>query len=278
LCGAWVLASEAATPVNIALSSTHVYWVTASAVRRIPKAGGSVETVVSGFTSLRGIGTSSTHVYFTDQGGSTGSVLRAPLAGSTSESFASPVTSPLTLAVRGTTAYWSHSTGVNSKPMAGGSVTTIADTSHAAVSIAVDDDFVFYVLGGLQGSVGRDSVSSTQNAATLIQGLKFPSQIALDDTYVYVTVNGDDVVRRVPKAGGTATQFATVDAPVGILVDGQYVFVAAEVDKQIVQIPKAGGSPVVRKSNASSPTILVGDSTRVYWIERDSSQIVTMVK
>jgi len=278
LCGAWVLATEAATPVNIALSSTHVYWVTASSVRRVAKAGGAVETVVSGFTSLRGVGTSSTHVYFSDLGTSTGSIRRAPLTGSTSEAFVSTVASPLTLAIQGTTAFWSHSSGVDSKPMAGGSVTTIAQTSAAAISIAVDGEYVFYVLGGLQGSVGRDSVSSVQNAATLVQGLKLPSQLAIDDTYVYVTVNGDDVVKRVPKAGGTATQFATADGPVGILVDDQHAFVAAELGKQILQIPKAGGSAVVRKSNASSPTIIVGDSTRVYWIERDSSQIVMMVK
>jgi hypothetical protein len=273
-----VLASEAATPVNIALSSTHVYWVTASSVRRVAKAGGTVETVVSGFTSLRGIGTSSTHVYFSDLGASTGSVRRAPLAGTTSEAFVSTVTSPLTLAIQGTTAFWSHSSGVDSKPMAGGSVTTAAQTSQAAVTIASDGTYVFYVLGGLQGSVGRDSVSSSQDPLTLISGMKLPSQLALDDTYVYVTVNGDDVVRRVPKTGGTATQILTIDAPVGIFLDEQHAFVAAEGAKQIVQVPKAGGASVVRKSNASSPTIIVGDSTRVYWIERDSSQIVTMVK
>lgn len=281
MCTSWVLASEAVAPVNIALSSTHVYWVTANAVRRVPKAGGSAETLVSGFTSLRGIASSSTHLYFTELGTGTGSVQRVPLAGSTAETVASSVSSPLTITIYGTQAYWSHSSGIDTKPSGSGpgGEGTVATTTQPALSIAVDDEYVYYVLGGISGVVGRDYRSISQSQPVILANqLNLPSQVVVDGSYVYFTENGGNALKRVSKLGGTVTTLATLEHPVGVYVDDQSAFVAAEGAGQVVQVPKSGGQATIRESTAAGPSIIVGDSTTVYWIERDGADIVAMVK
>src|SRR5574341_2288808 len=59
-----VLASETEGVGSIAVDATHVYWLTAKAVRRVPSAGGKVVTFYApDDISIHDLGLDETHVY-----------------------------------------------------------------------------------------------------------------------------------------------------------------------------------------------------------------------
>jgi hypothetical protein len=70
------IAPASGTIVDMHTDGQHIYFASLTGVYRVPLTGGSVETLTSGWGSLRSIALSSTDVYFTDFAG--GVVLKRP--------------------------------------------------------------------------------------------------------------------------------------------------------------------------------------------------------
>lgn len=90
--------------------------------------------------------------------------------------------------------------------------------------IAVDQNYVYWTALDSRGTVRRVSKDGS-DAKILVQALFSPRSVAVDAKYVYFTVQGDGLVERVPKGGGTLERLAVdQDGPVGLALGAGKVF------------------------------------------------------
>jgi sugar lactone lactonase YvrE len=110
-------ASELAQGTNVwgmASNGAHLYWTDKGdgkangTVRRVPVAGGPVETLASGLTLPWGIAVDSTHAYWVTNADKTGSVMRVPTRGGPPETLAAQQDAPVHIALDAGSVYWTN--------------------------------------------------------------------------------------------------------------------------------------------------------------------------
>jgi len=136
--------------------------------------------------------------------------------------------------------------------------------------------------GGCGSVCTAVSPSTAQCAAgrclvTLAAGQPFPSDIAVNDAYVYWVNQGtadnnyaDGAVMRVLLAGGTPTALASGQPHAsGVALDATNVYWTragtTDADGAVMRMPLDGGSPMTLASEQPSPGPIVADVTSVYW-------------
>lgn len=118
-----------------------------------------------------------------------------------------PGSAPAHIALGQNNVYWVTGGVVFKGPKSGDSSQTLAEFDAESDGIAVDDSYVYWTSLDNMGTVRRVSKAGG-DMKVLVQGLVAPRGIAVDANYVYFTVQGDGIVERVPKDGGTLERLA----------------------------------------------------------------------
>lgn len=242
------LANELGPIRRMAIDDTHVYFVNggdtcdtapACTVNRFPKSGGAVEPMASGVYLPTGIALDATHVYLSAY---------TPGGGD----------------------------GVRRVPKAGGPHETI-DDCNTAVSVAVDNDFVFFVTASCGGAFGlhrSDKADPTQ-------------EVQINDdtpggypggTSGHLALGSDDVfwvnnaaLMSAPKTLTSATELVPAPAPGrGIVRDDDSLWVVFGPDLYVVSEDGTSSEPFATMQFMNPPmySLYIGlatDSTHVYW-------------
>lgn len=121
--------------------------------------GGSPMTLASSSSETAGIAVDSYAVYFTTADNFNGVVNEVSLDGTTQQTLASGQGDPLSLAIYGSTVFWSNDEPffnssaqqqgdvIASVPVDGGSVVTISSGQQGALQVAVDSTSVYWTTG-----------------------------------------------------------------------------------------------------------------------------------
>ncbi|HEY8080218.1 MAG TPA: hypothetical protein VIF62_39080, partial [Labilithrix sp.] len=127
-CAPAILASNQAGARGIALHGDDVYWVTSGgALRRMPKHGGTVETLQSGGSKPVAIAVDDSGIYVTDEGSS--EVDAITLDGSAATAIATGQTAPSGIALDATYVYYVTAGEARRVPKNGSSVPTRLGTA-----------------------------------------------------------------------------------------------------------------------------------------------------
>ncbi len=228
-----VLASDH-NAFDLAADASYLYWTDLlegeSAILRVPRAGGVVETVVGRGDGPDWFAIADDSVYWLSA--ETSSVLRSPKVGGASEVLAVDQQAPSRIRVRGKTLVWVTAPGtIMSLPTTGGTPEALLASEDEVDVIEMDDTHIYF-----------------SGAA--------PTGVVLP-------------LFRLPVLGGSAEPIFTPELViVAIAVDERWIYVAdtsgGEVPARLVAVPKSGGDPVVLARGACIWDVAVGGSS-VYW-------------
>jgi hypothetical protein len=236
------LANGLSQPGSLAVDDDTVYFVEyATALSRIPKAGGSPVVLAQG--PIDALAVDKTHVYFT----STEGVSRVEKAGGAMPELLAEASGASSIVLDDTTVYVTiagDSAGpkgvIGSVPKAGGELKVVAQDApfelrYLSQELAVDDTNVYWV------STGAGKLMKAPKAggapAVLLEGLAKPASITLDGSYLYFTTVGleDFSGRSVGKVsidGGEPIDIAIgkYTSAFAIAVDDTYAYWTAYVN------------------------------------------------
>jgi hypothetical protein len=139
--------------------------------------------------------------------------------------------------------------------------------------IAADADSVYFGGEDTGSFVVRRLPKTLAGTASTFS---FPSEVrkvAVDDTNVYV-INGDRNLRKVPKAGGTASVLASGSSlGVGLLATGGFIYFSDS--GKIFRVGREGGTPqsiADLPSGSLDVTQFALDGQTLYWVASSSLQ------
>ncbi len=291
-----ILATGLVTPRAVAVDPASAYVMTGgggasnnSAVVRIGLDGGAPATVATSDAGSDTLAIDSTSAYWVTSGGSAGNgfVLRAPLQGGPAEPLAA-TTNAYAVAVSGPTVYFTDyyptPGALLSVGLDGGTPvpTSTPGTLIVNNAVAASADGAFWLsanndgFGALNvGQVWMAPPGGGGQGKMLADGQTAPSQIAVDDTNVYWTNQGDGMtlpgsVVKVPVHGGAPVTLATMCAaesrPLAIAVaDGQVYFTVKQSSTpwSVARVPAAGG-PTTILTVATSPVGIAVQGNDLY--------------
>jgi hypothetical protein len=199
-----------------------------------------------------------------------------------------------------TTLFWADGAEVHALPKAGGPQRTVVapDPTWTAdiPAIAVDDVYVYFLEDGSLGRLSRVPKNGGPREV-LVNDLDYPTQIALDDTYVYVAVTGTFTdfppagiatgqILRMRKAGGGPYEVLAdhQQLPTAIVVDGDLVYYSTcenddGTNGGIWALPKAGGTPLALTETGIKnvgPMVALGDG--IYFVDHDARSLMRVPK
>jgi hypothetical protein len=248
-----VLAATQRFATNLTGDGTDLYYDGDGAIHSVPKAGGTVRTVM-GAKAARAL--DQDHLYWTES--FTGSI-EAP----------QPVDSKLF-----------------SVPKSGGNATLLLMPpigTGIGDFIAADDSAVYFQ-SGLELQALGPGATAPRKVADFAESTM---AMYLDDTDIYLgvehvepvsaTVTG--FVMKVPKSGGTSTTIATLQSlPLRMALDAAYLYFTDVDGGTVVKVPKAGGPPVILASGQARPVAIAVDDTNVYWANIAADTIMKVAK
>jgi len=102
--------------------------------------------------------------------------------------------------------YWANANNgtIAAVPLAGGTVTRLADLVDAPYGVAVIGDRIIWANQG-DGTIDEAPLTGGGRPDTLIHGQDFPAGVAVDSGHIYWASTGDGVINEAPLAGGTVT-------------------------------------------------------------------------
>ena len=287
-----------------ALSSdgTHLYWEegvvtigSAKSVMRLPKAGGSPQTLATGsFEQFRGgLAILNGQVFFSDSHFIGYTIRKVPSAGG---ALTTLIDVPMDGPVRGITAddvnvYWSDKTSINALPVNGGSRSVLASGQNQPLSIILNSDSVFWVetLCCTSQQTGRIKKVPVGGGIVeiVLDNLAAPGgSLTIDGTDVFWTEGGPLLGReglgRLARAslnGGAITTVASgiFNPKPSFRADDQFIYIADV--STIKKLPINGGFPERLHSIALSQQVfgmvnsMAVDDAFVYWSESTSDVI-----
>ncbi|MBI5534498.1 MAG: hypothetical protein HY898_17365 [Deltaproteobacteria bacterium] len=183
---------------------------------------------------------------------------------------------PWGIGVDATTLFWSNQAAsvgqgeINSIPIAGGTVKSLAQSLSTPGDLALDTTSVYwtnYSGAGEVKKVGKDGTG----LANITSG-SGPWGLVLDTDTVYWT-NSDGSIRKAPKAGGSSNTIVSGEQdPRGIALDGSTVIWTASVGGTISSASKADGSNRTDVATGQAfPIAIVVTSQAIYWVNTGSS-------
>jgi membrane-bound inhibitor of C-type lysozyme len=227
------------------------------------------------------------------------------------------------IAIAGGYVYWFSSNanngGIFRASRNGGSTESVAP-GHITLSMVTDGSYVYWFNRNQissNGGVYRVAVAggaTTMVAADPGAGIIGRQDIAVDETYVYWTVQPPLAVKRALKQGGVAETFASsisgqvigmaadrgtvywqvdsgsimqasasggetsvlvaANAFSGLFVDGDYVYWSSASDGEIMRVRRSGGIPETIVTAQNRPFSIVADAAYVYWASLADGSVV----
>ena len=167
----------------------------------------------------------------------------------------------------GTYVYWVSYAGTGYPilrvPIAGGTTEYFDSSEFTVGDMAIRDGALYW--SGSNGVYRRD-LGGAGGSATKIAGSSSADRaIAVDSNFVYWSSGSS--IRKVPLAGGTATDVATGTDALYLATDGTNVY-WSDFDMQggaFVMAPVGGGTPTVLATGLSNPGDITVDATNVYF-------------
>lgn len=130
--------------------------------------------------------------------------------------------------------------------------------------VAVDETSVYFALYNSDGAVMKVPKAGGE-VMTLKEGLDSPSQLALDDANLYVSVAGSGQVLKISKDGADVAVLASGQGgPSGLAIDATHVYWANYLGGSLVNVPKSGGPTATLASELNPYRVGVG-TTDLYW-------------
>jgi uncharacterized protein DUF5050 len=185
------------------------------------------------------------------------------------------------IAVDPTNVYWPYSAagdgGVQSVPVGGGTVTTIASGENQPCGVASNGSIVYWTVnnGGGQNAVMASTVPPlAPNVGTIASGFTTQSDIcpiALSGSYIYFTdINGggnDFVMGVFNSNGSTPFTLANVGTEMfGVAADSNWVYWPELGNGNISRVGLDGGTVEHLATGQNLPDGIVVDPNNVYWI------------
>jgi hypothetical protein len=282
-----VLATDQSQPGNVIVDDAYVYWVTweiPGAVRRVPKAGGEVESLAEDLYSPWDITQDATALYWGDSDLTVRSVSKA---GGCVVQLAAAQDEPQVTAVDDTHVYWvaSYEGAVRRVPKTGGEIEDLATGQNQPFSVAVDDTHVYWSTNGGQvqdeGGVYRAPKAGGE-VEPLASGITMAWDVELvGDQVFWFNVNPGTLpqgIHQRDKSGGTPTLVGWSVGTYDKTVDELEVFTVAPVPNKIEAISRTDGSVRELASEVGGGSYLTHDATHVYWSEYETGRIMRTLK
>ena len=288
MCSAVTMWSAAnARPRRIALDATHIYFLefTNGILRRIPKAGGSVEILAAAKKQGTNLAVDSTHVYFVDDFELT--VNRVPKTGGTVEQLATLSGAATWLTLDSANVYVSESAAqgkIYKLSKAGGAPTALASSLWPA-GVAVSATHAYWPNFQLNAGLWRVPLSGG-TAEPVDPTTSNGQEIAVDAMHVYWTVLNAGAnkgeLRKLPLAGGNVEILATGQAgPRGLALDASHAYWTNADDGTVKRIALDGSdqqSATLIDSSGTTPVGIAVDATSVYWVDEKAGLLRRITK
>ncbi|MEI9948033.1 MAG: hypothetical protein WDO74_03400 [Pseudomonadota bacterium] len=278
ICQPLTLFTSGAAPVNIAVSSSTVYWTDSSTgVNTLPLGGGTVPGWVSlgGSCGIMGLALDSTNIYGIARDTcalGSGSLMTAPMAGGAATKVntgslgngAFPSQAWRCLAVDGTNAYFTNydTDTVFKIPKAGGTTTMLSQFSGNNIKgIAVQGTNVFWGASnaGMNG-IMRQAISG--GSAVAIATKADGGFLSVDGSYVYYTNAG--ALMKALISGSTPVTLVSSGATGAVAIDASNVYYLGA--STVMMVSKLGGTVTTLASGQTSPVDIAVDASSVYWL------------
>lgn len=269
-----VLATGQSHPRGVAVASGFV-WFTAfedGALKRVPLAGGAVETRATDLEDAQPIDVDDAFVYV-GMNRARGDVLRVPQSGGKPTKLAEEQDHVLAVAVVGDRVWFTTSNAVKSVPKVGGKTTTIADGVSGANDLAADDRDVFYPVynGGVLSAAPRAGGAPR----VVLKDLAFPTAVVVRGGRVYVACTGDGTIRSVaPDGTGARVVASGLSYPMRMTADDTHLLVTT-AGGTVARIARDGGQVTTVATGQNQPEGIAIAGDRVIWAANRGGEVVT---
>jgi hypothetical protein len=225
---------------HLTADATHVYWNTATDIRRVPKAGGPIErtaVLTNSPSTFAWLTLDESHVYCSTYTGQT--VVRAPKTGGPPEVLASSSVSMGGIAVTEGWLYWAAS-GIHRLDLANGHTETVSSASGAALQITGDS--VWFITDGWEPHVWLATLVQSRLQGGVQNGYLVRGGYTLfesDGLHMYWAY-GDDLIRAKLDTGAQQlVATAPIHDPATAAFSANWIFVGSKTAPgKIVRIPK----------------------------------------
>jgi hypothetical protein len=293
--GPAVLARNEQKPGCLAIDATNVYWFDESlGIRRVAKSGGQPITLLA-LGPVLAMAVDAQNLYWTGDlppgdAWVSNVVMQMPVTGGSPVTLATPA-APTNIAVGGGRVYWTNSIPgtptdvVESVPIGGGAVTSVATGSDGAGGIATDANYVYWstpsatyraaLSGGQPQSIGpgADWLAVDASGVYLAQNVQGPSGYPQGSVSVLPLAGGGATVLASGRTGGVGP-IALDDAAV-YWVEGQGV---PGSQGAVARLPKSGGGPTLLAANLDEAYRLAVDETSVYYTDPLQGTVMKVAK
>lgn len=230
------LAKELNRPWNLAVDGSFVYWVendlSAGALRKILKNGGTVTTLASSLAEPSALAVDESFVYWLERkSGSNGSLKKVAISG--------------------------------------GLITTLATGLNNAQNHLAQDAFSLYFGDNLPGGGGaiRKVSKGGGQVITLVNTeiINLRTAVAVDSDKVYFTDDQNNI-KTVPVNGGSVSIIGSGD-PTAMVLNANDLYWVEYANGTVKKMNKNGGLITTLASGSKSPAGIATDGSSVYWIE-----------
>ncbi|HEY7372270.1 MAG TPA: hypothetical protein VIF57_08940 [Polyangia bacterium] len=262
-------------PGAVAVDGSFVYWTTATAIRRAPKAGGSATTLFSSQGAPDTLVVDGANLYWRNASTPNG-IFTGPATGGQAAMVVGGL--PSAFALDADSVYWLDAGDLmlrRASKAPGGTPQMLAGPGNFGL-LVLDDQYLYWAETGARvrriAKTGGDINELRPADAT--PGLRARWTV-LDDTYIYFATDTSSAqsgaLMRVPKAGGAGDTLASaLDTSDAIALGGDAVYWLTRGDSgpgYVARIPKTGGAAAMIASGFELSIGIAVDAQYVYWTE-----------